>query len=186
VLLAEQACPEALALLERLGGLAAAQGRTGSLVEVRVLQALALAARGQDSSALAALAEALCLAAPEGHTRVFLDEGPPLTALLDRLADAVRRGRLAAERVPPAGWLHHLRGQFRLAAPVAGLVEPLSDRELEALGLLAAGRTNREIAEELVVALDTVKKHVSHVLDKLGAANRTQAVARARELRLLG
>jgi LuxR family transcriptional regulator, maltose regulon positive regulatory protein len=69
---------------------------------------------------------------------------------------------------------------------VAGLAEPLSDRELEVLGLLAAGRTNREIAEELVVALDTVKKHVSHVLDKLGAANRTQAVARARELRLLG
>ena len=70
--------------------------------------------------------------------------------------------------------------------PGAGLVEPLSDRELEVLGLLAAGRTNREIAGELVVALDTVKKHVSHVLGKLGAANRTQAVARARELRLLG
>jgi len=67
-----------------------------------------------------------------------------------------------------------------------GLVQPLSERELEVLGLLAAGRSNREIAEELVVALDTVKKHVSHVLDKLGAANRTQAVAHARELGLLG
>ncbi len=66
------------------------------------------------------------------------------------------------------------------------LVQPLSERELEVLGLLAAGRSNREIAEELVVALDTVKKHVSHVLDKLGAANRTQAVAHARELGLLG
>jgi LuxR family transcriptional regulator, maltose regulon positive regulatory protein len=67
-----------------------------------------------------------------------------------------------------------------------GPVEPLTRRELEVLGLLAAGRTNREIAEELVLALDTVKKHVSHVLDKLGAANRTQAAARARQLRLLG
>jgi LuxR family maltose regulon positive regulatory protein len=186
VLLAEEAYDEALALLERLGDLAAAQGRTGSLVEVRVLEALALAAGGQESRALTALADALCLAAPEGHTRVFLDEGPKLAALLDRLADADRRGRLAAGTSPPAGWLHHLRGQFRLAAPVAGLVEPLSERELEVLGLLAAGRTNREIAEELVVALDTVKKHVSHVLDKLGTANRTQAVVRARELRLLG
>jgi LuxR family transcriptional regulator, maltose regulon positive regulatory protein len=64
-------------------------------------------------------------------------------------------------------------------------VEPLSDRELEVLGLLAAGKANRAIADELVVALDTVKKHVSHILDKLGVDNRTQAVTRARELRLL-
>jgi LuxR family maltose regulon positive regulatory protein len=64
-------------------------------------------------------------------------------------------------------------------------VEPLSPRELEVLELLAAGRSNREIADRLVVALDTVKKHVSHILDKLGAGNRTQAVARARELGLV-
>jgi LuxR family maltose regulon positive regulatory protein len=64
-------------------------------------------------------------------------------------------------------------------------VEPLSDRELEVLGLLAAGKANRAIADELVAALDTVKKHVSHILDKLGVDNRTQAVTRARELRLL-
>ena len=68
---------------------------------------------------------------------------------------------------------------------VPGLVEPLSARELEVLGYLAAGASNQQIADELVVALATVKKHVSHVLDKLGAANRTQAVARARELGLL-
>jgi ATP/maltotriose-dependent transcriptional regulator MalT len=65
------------------------------------------------------------------------------------------------------------------------LVEPLSKRELEVLALLATGRSNQQIADELVVALDTVKKHVGRVLDKLGAANRTQAVARARELELL-
>jgi LuxR family maltose regulon positive regulatory protein len=99
---------------------------------------------------------------------VFQDEGAPLAALLDRLAPA---GRRAAAPVP---------------ASLPVLAQPLSERELEVLGLLAAGRSNREIAEELVVALDTVKKHVSHVLDKLGAANRTQAVAHARELGLLG
>ena len=69
---------------------------------------------------------------------------------------------------------------------VAGLIEPLSARELEVLGLLAAGRPNQAIAEELVVTLETVKSHVAHILGKLGVANRTQAVARARELGLLG
>ena len=76
--------------------------------------------------------------------------------------------------MPDAGQAH---------AAVPGLVEPLTSRELEVLGMLAAGRSNQAIAGELVVTLDTVKKHVSHVLDKLGAANRTEAVARARELR---
>jgi LuxR family transcriptional regulator, maltose regulon positive regulatory protein len=71
-------------------------------------------------------------------------------------------------------------------AAVPGLIEPLTTRELEVLELLARGRQNQRIAEELVVTLDTVKKHVSHILDKLGAANRTEAVARARDLGLLG
>ncbi len=66
-----------------------------------------------------------------------------------------------------------------------GLVEQLTSRELEVLRMLAAGRSNQAIAAELVVALDTVKKHVSHLLDKLGATNRTEAVARARELGLI-
>jgi LuxR family maltose regulon positive regulatory protein len=68
---------------------------------------------------------------------------------------------------------------------VAGLAEPLTDRELEVLGLLAAGMANKQIAKQLVVALETAKKHVSHILGKLGAANRTQAVARAHALGLL-
>ena len=66
-----------------------------------------------------------------------------------------------------------------------GIVEPLTAREREVLGMLAAGRSNQAIASELVVTLDTVKKHVSHLLGKLGAANRTEAVARARELGLI-
>ena len=74
-------------------------------------------------------------------------------------------------------------GPGSAAAP--GIVEPLTSRELEVLGLLAAGRSNQAIAGQLVVTLDTVKKHVSHVLDKLGAANRTEAVTRARELDLI-
>jgi LuxR family maltose regulon positive regulatory protein len=80
---------------------------------------------------------------------------------------------------PPVGL------QEQPASTPGGLFEPLTRRELEVLGLVAAGRPNREIADDLVVTLETVKKHLSHIFDKLGAANRTEAVARARELRLI-
>ena len=73
----------------------------------------------------------------------------------------------------------------RAAGAAPGLAEPLTDRELEVLRLLAAGKSNQRIAHDLVVALDTVKKHVTHVLGKLGAANRTEAVARARQFGLI-
>ena len=130
--------------------------------------------------------------------RVLADEGAPLGALLDQLIAGRRRGAELASGVP-GEYLGRLRAAFqsgdgRAAPPsprptapvVAGLAEPLTDRELEVLRLLAAGMANQQIAQELVVALETAKKHVSHILGKLGAANRTQAVARARELGLLG
>ena len=110
-----------------------------------------------------------------------------MRALLGRLAAAMRTAQAAAPGVP-LGYLGRLVRAFeRDAAPVVpGLVEQLSPRELEVLRLLAAGRPNQQIAEELVVAPNTVKKHVTHILEKLGAANRTEATARARELGLLG
>jgi LuxR family transcriptional regulator, maltose regulon positive regulatory protein len=198
VLLAQQEPEQALGLLQRLHDLAAAQARVGSVIEIRALQALALAASGDERGALAALAEALTPAAPQGYLRVFVDEGAPMARLLGRLAGPAQQQRVAvAEHVPP-DYLARLLASFPPAAgtarppgravarPPPGLVEPLSERELEVLALLAVGRSNQQIAEELVVALDTAKKHVSHILDKLGAANRTQAVARARELELLG
>jgi LuxR family transcriptional regulator, maltose regulon positive regulatory protein len=80
---------------------------------------------------------------------------------------------------------HALPGTRQRTAAVPGIVEPLTPRELEVLGLLAAGRSNQAIAGQLVITLDTIKKHVSHVLDKLGATNRTEAVTRARELDLI-
>jgi ATP/maltotriose-dependent transcriptional regulator MalT len=195
VLLAQQAPERALGLLERLHAQAAAQGRTGSVIEVRALQALALSAGGDQAGAQAAVAEALALGAPEGYRRVFLDEGPPMAALLRELlvaqrrqvalADAVPREYLArlAEAFEQAGL--PIRPPARRGVVVAGLVEPLTARELEVLGLLAAGAPNRTIAQQLVVTPETVKKRLSHLFDKLGAANRTQAVARARELGLL-
>ena len=119
-----------------------------------------------------------------------------MAALLGRLIAAQRSGQAAAG--VPLGCLARLRRAFgaehaEQAAPVTGpapaavpgIVEPLTSRELGVLGLLAAGRPNQAIAGELVVTLDTVKKHVSRVLDQLGAADRTEAVARARLLDLL-
>ena len=110
------------------------------------------------------------------------------------LSFALRAGQAAAEA--PLSCLARLQRAFdsgpalpvpgRLATRVVpGLVEALTERELEVLGMLAAGRSNQAVARELVVTIDTVKKHVSHILDKLGTANRTEAVARARELGLI-
>jgi LuxR family maltose regulon positive regulatory protein len=192
VLLAQQAPERALRLLERLHALAAAQGRTGSVIEVRALQALALHAGGDQAAAQAALAEALTLGAPEGYLRVFVDEGPPMAALLRQLLAGRRQERPSAAVTAPREYLARLVDAFeqaglpvRRGVVVAGLVEPLTARELEVLQLLAAGAPNRAIAEQLVVTQETVKKHLSHLFDKLGVANRTQAVGRARELGLL-
>ena len=189
VLLAQSRPGPALALLDRLHAVAAAQGRTGSVIEAGALRALALAARGEDTAAVAALAGTLTLACPQGYVRVFADEGAPMAALFGRLIAAQRSGQAAA-RIP-LGYLARILRAFSAehsgpgAAAVPGVVEPLTSRELEVLALLAIGRSNQAIAGQLVVTLDTVKKHVSHIMDKLGAANRTEAVTRARELGLI-
>ena len=136
------------------------------------------------------------LAGPAGHARVFVDDGAPMAHLLGRLAAAHRTGRVGLPSSVPPDHLDRLARAFkpdgasaasRADRDTAGvaLVDPLSDRELEVLGLLAAGKSNQQIADELFVVLDTVKKHVGRILAKLGAANRTQAVARARVLGLL-
>ena len=193
VLLAQGQPTQALALLDRLHAAATAQDRAGSLIEIDALRALALAASGKEAAAVAALAGALTLASPQGYVRVFTDEGPPMAALLGSLVAAQRAEHAAARRVP-LGCLARLQQAFDAEHPVPdhgratasqGIVEPLTRRELEVLGMLAAGRSNRAIADQLVVTLNTVKKHVSHVLDKLGAANRTEAVARAQQLGLI-
>ena len=116
-----------------------------------------------------------------------------MAALLGRLVAAQRAGRAAAgvplsylarlQRAFDAGHPAQATGRHAAAMPV--IVDPLTSRELKVLMMLAAGRSNQAIASQLVVTLNTVKKHVGHVLGKLGAANRTEAVARARELSLI-
>ena len=194
VLLAQDRPGPALTLLQRLLATAASQGRTGNVIEIQVLRALALATRGDHAGALGALAEAVTLACGQGYVRVFADEGAPMRALLTRLSTARKDQRAPARDIDPDYLAGLLRAcgragaappSSRAAAALPGMAEPLTDREVEVLRLLAAGRSNQRIAHELVVALDTVKKHVTHILGKLGAANRTEAVARARQLGLI-
>ena len=194
VLLARNDPVPALALLQRLLDAAASQGRTGSIIEIQALRALALAAHGDHASALGTLAEALTLACPQGYVRVLADEGAPMRVLLAQLSAARRGQQHAARRIDPGYLAALLRacGQAgaapppgRAAAAPPGLAEPLTDRELDVLRLIAAGKSNQRIAHDLFVALDTVKTHVTHILGKLGAANRTEAAARARQLGLI-
>jgi DNA-binding CsgD family transcriptional regulator len=196
VLIARGHIDQVLGLVEGLYLAATAQGRIGSVIEIRAIQALALAAGGDDAGAVTALASALMLAQAQGYVRVFVDEGPPMAALLGTLLAAQRTDPTKVGDVP-VDYLGRLvrafaqdgAGSATDMAPsnalVPGLAIPLSERELEVLRLLAAGEPNREIADQLYLALNTVKKHVTHIFEKLGAANRTEAAARARQLGLL-
>ena len=192
VLLARDRADRALVLLGRLDAAAAAQRRTGSLIEIRAIRAMALAALGDGAGATAALTSALQLGCPQGYVRVFADEGPAMAAVLGRLIAAQRNDQGAAAIA--VTYLARLQRAFGTGGATGGaaarpqpprLIEQLTGREREVLAMLAAGQSNQNIAGRLFVSLDTVKKHVSHVLGKLGAANRTEAVARARELGLI-
>jgi LuxR family transcriptional regulator, maltose regulon positive regulatory protein len=140
------------------------------------------------------LKRALALAEPEGFVRLFVDEGPPMAALLERLIRESHDDGTYA--VAPDGYAGRLLEHFALEAPSSSNggsrrspapgLEPLSEREIEVLELVAAGLSNAEIAGELYLSVGTVKAHVHHIFGKLLVRNRSQAVARARELRLLG
>jgi LuxR family maltose regulon positive regulatory protein len=179
---------EALRLLEKLRQSSEAAGRTGKLIEILTLQALALWERSRRERALGTLTRALALAEPEGYVRTFVDEGAKVGELLSTALEARQRGHLDATRIP-ARYLAKLLAVLaqESAAPALGdrLSEPLSERELEVLALVASGNSNVEIASKLFVSLSTVKTHINNLYRKLGARSRTQAIARARELDLI-
>ena len=186
VLVAQAQSGAALRLLERLHASAQAEGRVGSVIEIQGLRALAHWADDDQAAAVAAVSDALALGQVHGHVRVFVDEGAPMAALLGTFVASQRREPTTSVSLGYLGRLvrafeHEARGRVtpgRGAGP--GLVTPLSERELDVLRLLAAGEQNQEIADELYVSLNTVKKHVTHIFEKLGAANRTEAASRAR------
>jgi LuxR family maltose regulon positive regulatory protein len=189
VLIAQELYNEAADRLSRLERLAEQAGRNGRLLEIRVLEALAQSAAGDSQKALIALTPALLFAETEGYVRIFLDEGQPMKMLLGQWAAQASAG-------PTRDYAHRLHALFDAelhpvpvlrgkAATVGSMAESLSEREMEVLRLIALGRTNQEIAHQLIVARGTVKAHTASIYRKLDVDNRTAAVARARQLGLL-
>jgi LuxR family maltose regulon positive regulatory protein len=183
ILLAEGRVDEATHLLSRLQTTMESAGRHGSLIEVFVLRAIALERKAGVRSALAVLEQSVSLARSEGYMRVFLDEGKPIETLLKIAVTKWREPDLVAY------------ARKLLAAFAAASVSPaedqgphssiLSERELEVLRLMAAGCTNQAIADELVIAIGTAKRHAANIFDKLDVRNRTEAVTKGRQLGLL-
>ncbi|MFN2148403.1 MAG: LuxR C-terminal-related transcriptional regulator, partial [Anaerolineales bacterium] len=167
-------------LLDRLLEAAQDGGRMGSVIEILVLQALAHQAQGDLAQALESLEQALILAEPEGYVYVFTAEGSSMRVLLSKInLDNPRIMRHVRK-------LHQaIGGQETGSTGEQPLLEPLSEREIEVLQLLAQGMTNREIAADLFLSLNTVKVHTRNIYGKLGVKNRTQAVAEARTLGIL-
>jgi LuxR family maltose regulon positive regulatory protein len=185
VLLAQGETSAALAVLEPLRQQMEVKDWQDERLKVMVLQAIALRACGEKDKAVQLLGEALALAEPGSFIRLFVDEGPPMAQLLRETAShgvmTAYTGKLLsafdAEKRKSVG---------KLDLPAAQpLIEPLSQRELEILHLIAQGLSNKQIGERLFLALDTIKGHNRIIFDKLQVQSRTEAIARARELGLL-
>jgi LuxR family maltose regulon positive regulatory protein len=184
---------ESAAILDRLVERATTGQWRGELIELLVLRSLPYRAQNNSTEMFKTLDQALTLAEPEGYIRVFADEGKPMRLLLlDYQSNAKRQGPDTAE-VSSLRWLAYTDKLLAALSPSPSvgeaanenLAEPLSERELDILRLIAIGRSNQEIAEMLVIAVSTVKTHINNLYGKLGTNRRTEAIAIAREQGLL-
>jgi LuxR family maltose regulon positive regulatory protein len=180
VWLSQRETDKALPLLDHALQSAQTVGRLGNAIHILAVQAVVYHARGEPELAFAKLGQALELAEPEGYVRVFADEGAPMARLLRRMLTRSS----ASEYVRRL--LEALGESVKIEPSIASkLIDPLSQRELEVLRLIVEGATNKEIADELVLTVNTVKRHISNIFRKLEVSNRAQAIAQARELNLL-
>jgi len=161
------------------------QGRNGSVIEALFLKALAQDRLGETSGAITSLDKALMLAAPGGYLRMFIDERMPVSGLLRRLISLNKHTGYASKLLELISLQPGVNALTGIGKKSTGMVETLSEREIEVLNLIAEGCSNLEIATRLFLATGTVKKHVYNIFAKLGVKNRTLAVARARELGII-
>lgn len=166
-------------LLERLLASSQKSARNGSVIEIMILQALALQISGRIPDALQKIKQALSLAESEGYVRLFIDEGLPMA---DLLVLAIRDDIHATYARQLVGLIETGERRMKFMAVSS---KPLSEREVEILRLLANGLSNQEIMEKLVISMSTVKTHITRIFTKLEVTSRTQAIARARDIRLI-
>jgi LuxR family maltose regulon positive regulatory protein len=186
--LAQGRTDQAASLLERIQTAAENAGRHGRALEAQMLQALADQAAGKEKQAVEKIVLVLARAEQEGYVRLFIDEGAPMAILLYKVATQTKPDiRNYAERLLAAYYQEQAERPVTLvkALPGDALIEPLSKREVEVLRLIAEGCPNKEIAAQLVISIGTVKRHALNIFTKLDVKNRTEAVARARELNML-
>ena len=173
---AERSIHEATRLLERLLAAAEEGERTGRVIEILVLRALAHQTLGDIPAALACLERAMTLAEPEGYVRVFIDEGPPMASLLRAVAKQGTARNYVRRLLAAVSETEH-------DSPVKqALIDPLSERELDVLRLLGTELDGPDIARELMVSLNTVRTHTKNIYAKLAVTSRRAAVRRAAEL----
>jgi LuxR family maltose regulon positive regulatory protein len=175
----------ALAVLGLFRQQVEAKGWADEQLKVMILQAVAYNAHGEKDLAMQALGDALTLAEPGGFIRLFVDEGSPMAQLLSEAAAQGRIPDYVGKLLAAFEAETQKQADKSSRLPAQLLIEPLSQRELEVLRLIAQGLSNHEISERLFLALDTVKGHNRRIYDKLQVQRRTEAVARARELGLL-
>jgi LuxR family maltose regulon positive regulatory protein len=184
---------EAQAHLIRQQAFAEATGLIWLRIKLLVLQAAAGHTLGEVVQATTCLQQALFLAESEGYVRIFVDEGEPIRLLLLDYQSTLKKqfgNGVDSESLRLLIYIDKLLAAFFPTAPAeksrpATILEPLSQRELDILRLIATGRSNKEIAEILVIAVSTVKSHINNLYGKLGTKRRTQAIAIARDWGLL-
>lgn len=187
VWLAQGRTSRAASLLEPVRVAAENAGRYGRALEAQMLQALTEQAAGKEEQAISVFTQVLARAEPEGYVRLFIEEGAPVARLLFVATRTATHLQNYARRLLAAYLDEDTERQALQAKPLAGdaLIEPLSQREIEVLHLIADGCANKEISARLFISVGTVKRHVVHIFQKLRAANRTQAVTIARELGII-
>ncbi len=185
VYLAQGDTSSALAVLEPLRQKMEAKRWEDKRLKVMVLQAVVLQAHGEKDRAVYLLCDALAIASPGGFIRLFVDEGLPMVHLLSEAEVAGMMPDYAGKLLAACEAEKRQSEDASSRPPARPLIEPLSQRELEVLQLIAQGLSNQEMSERLFLALDTVKGHNRKIFGKLQVQRRTEAVARARELGLL-